>query len=122
MEEVLNQELQRVQASRSFSDEVRQLVAARLAQAPSAASVAKSLGVSERTLRRRLGVEGGSFRELIKDVRLQTAARLLAESDLSVGEIAARVGYQEMANLRRAFKATMGVSPREFRQRRQLGR
>ena len=46
------------------------------------------------------------------------AAQLLRETDLSVSEIAQRVGYESQSRLTAAFKEYFGMPPKEYRQRR----
>ena len=48
-------------------------------------------------------------------VRLETAARLIRYTDMSVAEIAYRVGYDVPASLSKAFKQQYGISPSEYR-------
>ncbi len=51
---------------------------------------------------------------IIVQVRMEQAAKLLCESDYNVSEIAFRVGYQELSNFSRSFKKFYNVSPREY--------
>ena len=84
---------------------------------PDLRAVAERLHLSERTLNRRLQQEGTSFRE-IKAVVLNAWARMhLTETGHSVEAIAAALGYQDVANFRRAFRAREACSPSEFRRR-----
>lgn len=62
--------------------------------------------------RREAGVSAGAY---LQRVRLSEAARLLAETTLPVKEIASRVGYTEVPNFHRAFKAHQGVPPAAYR-------
>jgi len=54
--------------------------------------------------------------------RLYQAARLLADRNLTISEIAARVGYNDLFHFSKMFKKHFGVSPRKMRQRGGLGR
>jgi AraC-like DNA-binding protein len=73
-------------------------------------------GVSERTLRRRFrGDFGMSWDEYRRRARLLAAAVLLSEGRLSVGEVAAEVGFESQSAFARAFKELAGKSPRAFR-------
>ncbi|NOU61758.1 hybrid sensor histidine kinase/response regulator transcription factor [Marinifilum caeruleilacunae] len=53
--------------------------------------------------------------EFIRDIRIKHAAKLLAETELSVSEIAERVGYQDLKNFRRIFRATFELNPLQYR-------
>lgn len=82
---------------------------------PDLAAAARNFHMSERTLNRRLQLEGTSFRS-IKSARLNDwACQYLVETGDSVEAIAAALGYQDAANFRRAFRSWVGCSPSEFR-------
>ena len=78
-------------------------------------TVAKRLGWSERTLRRRLGEEGTSFRQVLDDVRRELAQGWLVQSEMAIGEVAFLLGFSESSNFHRAFKRWTGQTPDEFR-------
>ena len=84
---------------------------------PTAAGIAGSLGMSERTLRRRLQAEGASFADLTSRLRHELALHYLADRDLSLIEIALLLGYGEQSSFSAAFKSWTGMPPGEYRQR-----
>lgn len=59
-----------------------------------------------------------SFRSYLRRTRLRHALELLAATDISIGEVAVRVGYREASQFTKAFKRTYGVTPSEARARR----
>lgn len=65
-----------------------------------------------RILKAFLGEPIGAF---IVRKRVETAARLLLYSDMSIGEIAVRVGYEEHSSFSKTFKHYYGISPNEYR-------
>jgi AraC-like DNA-binding protein len=77
--------------------------------------VAARLRVSTRTLKRRLQEEGTSFMALLNEKRTRDARDLLARTNLSVQEIAERLGYQNPANFSRAFARAAGQTPTDYR-------
>ena len=77
-------------------------------------SVARSLHMTTRTLRRHLAREALSWRQLLQDSRLEQAKAWLAAGE-SVTDIAVRLDYQDSANFSRAFKRQTGMNPRDFR-------
>jgi AraC-like DNA-binding protein len=77
--------------------------------------IAAQLGFQPRTLQLRLKEQSTSFSELLHDVRFELAETLLKQSDLSMTEIAARLGYRELSAFSRAFKAHYGMAPKTFR-------
>ncbi len=82
----------------------------------SVAELAADLGVSERHLRRALKREMGvSPVELAKNHRLLLARRLLAETALSVTEIAFASGFESLRRFNVVFRETYGMSPRALR-------
>jgi AraC-like DNA-binding protein len=77
--------------------------------------VARVLGVSTRTLQRRLGEENESFRELRDVVRFQRAKEALRLGTVNIDEIAVALGYRDRSNFVRAFTRWAGTSPSRFR-------
>jgi len=94
----------------SISERLSRLLRAGLDQDWTAARAAKTLGLSESTLRRRLAAEGGSFSTLLRLVRMEEARRLLAQGERS-GVAALAVGYVSRTHFARAFRATFGDNP-----------
>ena len=78
-------------------------------------AVAAELGMSGRTLARRLAAEGHSFSKILDGLRSALARRYLAESDMSISEIAWLLGYSEVANFTHAFHRWTGTNPRTER-------
>jgi len=77
-------------------------------------AVAKAMGMSVATLRRRLTEEGHSFRALASDVK-RDAAEMLLNSERSAQEIAADIGLSDSRCLRRACRSWFGRSPSQVR-------
>jgi AraC-like DNA-binding protein len=108
-----------VAATNNLPLHVRRVLAPRLARGQMEIDVvARDLGMSSRTLQRRLAVAGRSYQELLDMVRRETAERYIADRSLSIGEVAYLVGYSEPAAFHRAFKRWTGVTPQAFRQQR----
>ncbi len=82
---------------------------------PSLHRIAGLLGTSERTLKRRLQEEGTSFRQLTQEAQAAAAAALVGEAQLSLTEVAERMGYSDLSAFSQAFKRWHGVSPDGFR-------
>ena len=95
--------------------QVLQVLISHSGEMPLAADVACSLGISERSLHRRLAAEGQPFRQLDERVRGRLAERLLGDSDLSLDAIAVQLGYSEAASFSRAFKRWTGLAPSRWR-------
>jgi len=96
---------------------IRALFAAR-ADFPPITEAAKQLHMSTRTLKRKLAEHGTTFSALRDDQRRQRALLLLDNRDLSIGEIAQKLGYSELPNFTRAFKKWTGLTPVAYRERK----
>lgn len=79
-------------------------------------SIAATLHLTTRTLRRRLQQAGTSYLELVEQLRRKIAEDYLLHSDKSVDDIAALLGYSDPSNFGRAFRRWQGTSPRQFRE------
>jgi len=78
-------------------------------------SITRALGVSRRTLSRRLAGEGTSFREILDDVRREFACALLQDRSLSIADVAFFLQYSEPAAFNRSFRRWTGRTPSGFR-------
>jgi AraC-like DNA-binding protein len=102
-----------------FPRRVRALIAAGLDTGAKLENVAARLGMSPRTLRRRLAAAGASYTDILDEARRELAEHLLRTSDPSIADVAHRVGYSDVANFTRAFRRWTGTTPASFR--RDLG-
>jgi AraC-like DNA-binding protein len=82
-----------------------------------AAEIARRLGMSPRTLARRLASDGLTFAGILAELRADLAGRYLADEDLAISQIAWLLGYQEVGAFTHAFKRWTGKTPREARRR-----
>jgi AraC-like DNA-binding protein len=101
---------------------LREFLAQGIAGSPSLDDAARALGLSTRTLHRRLHDAGTSFREVKAAVRRETALAELQHAGSRVAHVAARVGYSEPSAFFRAFRAWTGEAPSRHRVRRGSGR
>jgi AraC-like DNA-binding protein len=83
---------------------------------PKAQAIARRLGMSERTLQRRLADEGLSFQKLVDEARRELAEGLLVRSDYSLAEVAFLTGFSEQSAFNRAFKRWLDQTPAAYRQ------
>ncbi|HLK38217.1 MAG TPA: AraC family transcriptional regulator [Polyangiaceae bacterium] len=82
---------------------------------PRADAVAKRLGLSTRTLHRRLAVEGSGLAAVLDALRRERAEMLLADPRQNVAEVATALGYRDVSTFGRAFRRWTGRSPSAFR-------
>jgi AraC-like DNA-binding protein len=78
-------------------------------------AVARTLGMSQRTLARRLSAEGLTFMEVLDSMRTDLALHYLRNATLSVSQVAWLLGFQEVGAFTNAFKRWAGLSPSRFR-------
>jgi len=80
--------------------------------------IAREIGMSSRTMRRKLADEGSSFQQVLDECRMRQAVfEFRTRPDLSIAQIALRLGYAEHSNFTRAFHRWSGVSPHAYRGR-----
>ena len=78
-------------------------------------AVAQMLGLSSRTLARRLTAEGLSFSEILDQLRSDLAAHYLGDASLSISQIAWLVGYQGVSAFSHGCKRWTGMNPKRMR-------
>ena len=81
-----------------------------------ASEIARKLGVSRRTLARRLAAEGLTFAGVVQSLKCDLAKRHLTDQTLSISEIAWLLGYQDVSAFTHACKRWTGSAPRALRQ------
>ena len=116
-ERIAEEHLARLDRS-GIANQVRAAIAARLADGePGRALVARTVGMSERTLQRRLGQDGTSFRQVLDQLRRDLAERYMEQSTLSLAEIAYLLGFSDQGSFFRATSRWFGTSPSQVRLR-----
>jgi len=113
----LDAELQILDADRGLEEMVQSAIARSLSEgAPKMPDIARRLGMSERTLHRRLAEEGLSFQKIAVDAKRELATGLLSQSGYSIAEIAFLTGFSEQSAFNRAFKRWAGQTPAAYRE------
>lgn len=98
--------------SSGFRAQVEQMILARFTDgAPSAEDIAHRLGISRRTMTRRLSEQGLTFRQILDDVRRDVAHSYLHDTELSLAEISFQLGYADQAAFTTAYKRWTGKTP-----------
>ena len=80
-----------------------------------AVEIARRLGMSPRTLMRRLAAEGLTLGEILSELRADLAWRYLKDEEWAISQIAWLLGYQEVSAFTHAFKRWTGKTPSEVR-------
>lgn len=97
---------------------IRRLVSQDLAREWSAPTVASAFAMSEATLRRKLADEATTLTEILVDVRMSFALKLLQSTALPVSQVALDVGYQTHSQFAVRFRHRFGFAPTAIRRRR----
>lgn len=112
----LSQELSQFDDDASLERRVRIQVSQALSEGvPTVSAIAGSLGMSGRTLQRRLSDRGYSFQTLVDESRRELAQRLLRDTEYPLAEVAFLTGFSEQSAFNRAFKRWEGQTPRSYR-------
>ena len=77
--------------------------------------LAEELGMSSRTLQRKLNEEGAQYQEILDELRLEMATQFFSRKELSLDEIARKLGYLETRSFYRGFKQWTGKTVGEYR-------
>jgi AraC-like DNA-binding protein len=113
--------LPRTEPAPSFIEQVAQTTRALVSMGVRAErrQVGRRLGVSERTLHRRLAEEGSTFRHVRDAVLWELSEALMSDPELKLETVALSLGFGDAAAFSKAFKRRTGRSPMQYR--RQLG-
>ncbi len=99
----------------SMSGKVLALIGSDLSRDWKVPIVARTIGLSESTFRRRLSAEGTSFAKLLRHERMLAARNLMMERRESSKVAAFAVGYASRAHFARRFRAAFGLNPKALR-------
>ena len=111
-----DQRLSQLPAERSVTANVRSLIRVQLGDGgPDVGRVASQLGMSLRTLARRLETEGTTFRGLLDESRQQLAIEQVGRRSATFSEITDQLGFSHVAAFHRAFRRWTGRTPRQYR-------
>lgn len=77
--------------------------------------IASELGMTSRTLQRRLSQEGVAYQQVLDEVRQSLAEDYLQRTDLPIPDIALRLGFSETTSFHRYFRHRVGTTPGDFR-------
>lgn len=115
LEETCDRLIGQAKMTSGIAGEVYQFLMLAPNRFPSMDSIALQMGMTERTLRRRLRDEGRSYADIIDDVRKNLALEYLRTTRMSVDDIAWKVGFTDSSNLRRAVKRWTGQTISDVR-------
>jgi AraC-like DNA-binding protein len=118
--DMLNPPLERAlevhRAQSSIREQVKWILKRMLAGSrPEITAVARELGLSDRTLQRRMIGEGATFRQLLLEARQELAHEYLRRPGMDVTEVAFLLGYEDSNSFYRAFRTWEGTTPSQLR-------
>jgi AraC-like DNA-binding protein len=111
LEEECRQLCRRLNENTSLSNRIRHEFLLADGGFPTLDQLAHRINMTERTVRRRLAVEGTSYKGILSEVRRQKALELIASGDFSMEEIARKLGYSDVVAFYHAFKTWTGTTP-----------
>ena len=113
------EQMRKSMSGAAFTEKVKQVMLGNMQVTfPPLEVIAEVLRMTPRTLQRKLQQEGTTFRELTDAVKQELDEALLGNPDLTVTDIAYKLGYFEPTSFQRAFRQWTGATPMEFRKRR----
>ncbi len=107
--------LGRIQRSTGYAGRVRDYLGGVLPHLPDMPEAARAMGLSVRSLRRRLADEGWSYTRIVEEAQHDMARVLLQDPSRSIKQVGFDVGFTTAAAFDRAFKRWTGDSPTAFR-------
>lgn len=99
-----------------LADRISDILLKSAGRFPNADQVAEQLNTSSRSMSRQLKKEGLTFQQVLDNTRKSMAMEYLTQTQLTIEEIASRVGYSEASNFRNAFKNWTGMTPKAMRE------
>lgn len=105
----------KLSAKKDIVNEVKMALRRKPGEFPHLEQIASRLAMSPRTLRRKLGAEHVRFQDLLDDERRKVAEDYLANSSLTIQQIAEQCDFSDAQNFAQAFKRWSGMSPTKFR-------
>ena len=118
LSERANRLLQGLSRHSGIAARIASLLATQLTSTlPDKSRIAAQIGMSERTLQRRLQEEGTSYQEILDNTRQYPARELLRNSPPGLADVASQLGFAEPSAFYRAFRKWEGVTPGQYRER-----
>lgn len=110
-----SQIMKQIVQDRPLLSQIRAVLLKSGASIPKLEEVARQIGISSRTLRRRLLEEGASFQDLVNEFRFDLAQQYAGRSKLTAKEISYQLGYANVSAFNRMFQAKAGKTLRQYR-------
>lgn len=116
IEKLLQERMRESEQGIRFAVKVRQAISMNYQfDFPRLENIALTLNMTPRTLQRKLQDENTNYRELSDSIRYELASTLLKHKELTITEIAFKLGFGELKAFRKAFKQWSGQTPAAYR-------
>ncbi len=106
--------LQELKSEDTLADQIRRKLLNIPGEFPSLSDMSENMNISSRTFRRQLANEGMTYQQVVDNTRKDLAIQYLHHSNLRPKEIGYLLGYTNVSNFRRAFKAWTGKKLSEY--------
>jgi AraC-like DNA-binding protein len=116
LKEQADRSLGRIERDVPLRSRIEEILIKRAPRALTMDDVASELGISDRSLRRRLATEGLSFSDLLAQSRMSAAKRMLERPGTSIKEVAFTMEFASEAAFHRAFKRWTGMTPKQYQE------
>jgi AraC-like DNA-binding protein len=115
LEQECRQLCQRLNEQKIIKDRIRHELLIADAEFPSLNQLARRINIPERTIRRKLAIEGTSYKDILSEIRKHHALELIQTTDFSMDKIAELLCYSDVASFHHAFKVWTGYTPASYR-------
>jgi AraC-like DNA-binding protein len=115
LEQECRQLCQRLNEQKTIKDKIRHELLFMDTDFPTLDQLAKRINMPERTIRRKLTMEGTSYKDILAEIRKNHALELIQTTDFSMDKIAERLCYSDVASFYHAFKTWTGTTPASYR-------
>lgn len=116
LEQQVQSSISALKTQSSLIERLTFIVASRLGKADvSADTIAANIGMSRRTLHRRLAEQGTTFNQIRETVVSKVSKEALTNTSVSITELAQQLGYSDSSAFDRAFKRLSGQTPSQYR-------
>ncbi|EFL1099434.1 TPA: helix-turn-helix transcriptional regulator [Escherichia coli] len=103
-----------VSTDSTFTEKLKLIIESDLSKSWRLVDLANVLHMSEVSIRKKLEKENNNFNNLILDIRMQHAARLITTTEKHINSISDEVGYVSTSYFIRNFKSYFGITPKQF--------
>ncbi|MBN1470857.1 MAG: helix-turn-helix domain-containing protein, partial [Syntrophaceae bacterium] len=115
LEKECQQLCERLNENTTLTDKIRHELLFADGDFPTLDQLAQRINMPERTIRRKLTMDGTSYKDILSEIRKQKAMDLIAAGDLSMEKIAEKLGYSDTVSFYHAFKTWTGTTPANYR-------